>query len=1492
MHYSPDFSSRFRILKGGKISLVVSALIASVTMLHAAPSGGVVTSGSASIAQSGSVTTITQSTNKAAINWQNFSIGKSETVNFNQPTVNAVTLNRVVGNEKSIIDGALNANGQVFILNSNGVLFSKTASINTAGFVATTMNLSDADFMNGNYAFKGDSQASIINQGTINISDKGYASLFGKEVKNEGFIKATLGKVELVGAKEVTLNLNGNSLVNLKVNKGVLDALVENKGAIYADGGEVYLTTNAVNELLKGVVNNTGIIEANSLDDITGKVELYAHGGEAKVDGTIKAKEGFVETSGDKVTINDNFRVTADKWLIDPTDFIIAASGGDMSGATISTNLSTSDIEIKSINGANGTKGDIHVNDTITWNTDKKLTLNAQNDIFINQSITAQDANGKLALYYGQASVYYGNTSDYHINAKVNLQAGDNFLTKLGSNGTVATWTVVTDATIMQAMTLNDTSKRYVLGTDLSLSGTNNWTPIGGNDSSIFQGKFDGLGHTVSNLHIDNATDYRGLFGYVFSATIRNIGVVNGTITGGNNTGGLIGRSGGSNGAFSEITNSYFSGTVSYVSSYAGGLIGASSHSNISNSYATGTVTGSAYIGGLVGLNNTSSTISNSYATNNVTYSGGFADMVGGLVGKNESGGKIINSYASGTVTSTQTQGGLIGYDLSYSSGVTSSYYDKDINTIVTNDSATYGKIKSEIITLAKANWSETFWATSGNSIEGYATDIIALPVLKTFFKPTATLFNSGFGTSATPYTITNWTQLQNINYASDTTLLNKYYTLLNNINSATADYTALASATANGNTGWNPIGSQYNSFAGNFNGDGHTISNLTIKRETEDYIGLFGGIRQATIQNVGLVSVDIRGKRYVGGLVGFNDDATIKNSYAAGSVLGSGDNVGGLVGYNAYGTITNSYATGSVSGASIVGGLVGRNFSGNISKSYSTASVSGTSSVGGLVGVSNGFVTNSFWDTSVYGTSAGGTGKTTAELKKFSTFDNAGWDVGVGASETPVLSMGGSHIWMMAPESLNYSLADKSETYKGAAYTLTDLWNATAIFGAGFSGWVFGTDYRFLDNNGDAVTSYTNAGTYSNLHIDVLRNGYTEALSGNTEGVLTIAQKALTISGITASNKTYDGLLTATVNTASVAKTGLIAGDTLTVSSTGVFANKNAGTGKTVTLTNTYGGADVNNYAITDQTTTTADIAQKALTITGISADNKTYDGLLTATVNTASVAKTGLIDGDTLTVSSTGVFADKNAGTGKTVTLTNTYAGADKDNYTITGQTTTTANIDKKALTITGLSADNKTYDGTTSVVMTNWGSLAGLVGTETLSLGHGTASFDTATEGNGKTVTAIGYTLSDGTNGGVVGNYLLAANTATTTANITAVSTPPVTPPVTPPTQDLTPIITQIINGTAITPPVIPNFTPPPPAQAPQQFNAGGARVQLVSVPSGDTPSQLVGTQEARAMVQGGEVGDLRIPLGQNSHIQLVNGGVHLPDGLEQEFFMAQR
>lgn len=141
-----QYHSRFKILKGGKIGLIISAVLSAVTLSFASPSGGVVSSGTATISQSGKITNINQSTNKASINWQSFGIQTDETVNFIQPNSSSITLNRVIGNEKSIIDGALNANGQVWILNSNGVLFGSNAKINTSGLLATTKELSDTDF--------------------------------------------------------------------------------------------------------------------------------------------------------------------------------------------------------------------------------------------------------------------------------------------------------------------------------------------------------------------------------------------------------------------------------------------------------------------------------------------------------------------------------------------------------------------------------------------------------------------------------------------------------------------------------------------------------------------------------------------------------------------------------------------------------------------------------------------------------------------------------------------------------------------------------------------------------------------------------------------------------------------------------------------------------------------------------------------------------------------------------------------------------------------------------------------------------------------------------------------------------------------------------------------------------------------------------------------------------------------------------------------------
>lgn len=580
MKFSLDYSSRFRILKGGKIALVVSAVVASASLLQAAPSGGVVTSGGASITQSGAVTTITQSTQKTAINWTDFSIKANETVNFVQPSANAIALNRVVGNERSVIDGALNANGQVWLLNSNGVLFGKNASINTAGLLATTSSLSDADFNAGNYTFSGASSNAILNLGTITISSEGYAILSGKEVQNQGSIHALRGDVHLVGADTVSINLNGNSLLNLTVNKGVLDALVKNSGSIQADGGEVYLTTNAVDELLKGVVNNTGIIEAKSLEDAKGKIVLFAHGGSAHVDGTLDASGGFIETSGKSLHVEDSTIIKTKKWLIDPDNIIIESSGGAVGGESVSATaiqnaLSTADIELQA-------DQDITVNEAITWATARKLTLTAGDEIYVNATIeNANTTNG--GVYFNAANV----------RDKVIFDA----------NGKVIIHNVNQLQWMNQAL-----AGKYELGSDIDASVTSGWNvgdhdnnagtanvamgfvPIGDNVNR-FSGSFNGLGHTIAGLFINRPTTSGvGFFGYINNgATIQNVGVTSIDITGISSVGGLVGyiHSG-------TINNSYASGNVmgKNPSSYAGGLVGYILSGTINNSYAGGSVRG------------------------------------------------------------------------------------------------------------------------------------------------------------------------------------------------------------------------------------------------------------------------------------------------------------------------------------------------------------------------------------------------------------------------------------------------------------------------------------------------------------------------------------------------------------------------------------------------------------------------------------------------------------------------------------------------------------------------------------------------------------------------------------------------------------------------------------------------------------------------------------------------------------------------------------
>ncbi len=284
--------------------LAISLISPFAPNAYALPVGGAVVAGGASISNGASSTTITQSSQNVAINWQSFSIGQGEVVRFIQPNSSSVALNRVLGADPSSILGSMSANGKVFLINPNGILFGKGAQVSVGGLVASTLNISDSDFMAGRYQFAGSSTASVLNQGTIN-ADGGYVALLGANVGNDGTIVARLGTVALAAGNAITLDVAGDGLLNVAVNQGAVNALARNGGLVQADGGQVMLTAKAAASLLQSAVNNTGIIEAQTIENYNGIIRLLGDGqsGTVSVSGTLNASGTVAGQTGGRIEV-------------------------------------------------------------------------------------------------------------------------------------------------------------------------------------------------------------------------------------------------------------------------------------------------------------------------------------------------------------------------------------------------------------------------------------------------------------------------------------------------------------------------------------------------------------------------------------------------------------------------------------------------------------------------------------------------------------------------------------------------------------------------------------------------------------------------------------------------------------------------------------------------------------------------------------------------------------------------------------------------------------------------------------------------------------------------------------------------------------------------------------------------------------------------------------------------------------------------------------
>jgi len=1286
----------------------------------AGPSGGVITAGSASITQSATLTTITQASSHLSLTWNSFNIPAKDTVDFLQPSASAIAVNSILDVNGTQILGHLNANGQVYLINPNGIVFGPGAEVNVGGLVASTLALDAASAPADAQSFSGDGAGSVINRGTIHAAPGGYVALLGRHVGNSGVISAQLGTVALGAGSAATLKFKDTHLVSMQIDQSVLNSIADNGGLIRADGGQVLMSAGAEKSLLASVVNNTGVIEARTLDHQEGTIILRGGmvAGTVNLSGTLDASApgggngGAIETSAEHVHIADGAMVTTQAlsgttgtWLIDPQDFTVAASGGDISGATLSAQLATTNAQIQSSAGATAGSGNINVDDTVHWSS-HTLTLTAADNINVNAVMNATGsaalnlepatANGADAAVAG-GTVNMGMDNVGNFTGQVNfsgtgtLTMGGQVYTVINSLGTTSTDTTVGTLQGMQA----NLGGHYALGTNIDAAGTATWnsgagfTPIGA--SAAFTGTFDGLGHTISGLSM-NTTAYTpiGLFGTVEGTSsapvfLRNVGLTNLAVTCYDPCGGLVGYGE----YYTTIENVSVSGSLGGVDLENAGMIagylesagGPPYDSKIVNVYSSGTIFAneSEQVGGIVGEIYYAS-LSGMHSSVTMTFQPGYYDGgedIGGLVGEVD-GGSIAASAFTGTINLISSDaatsntadyekvGGLVGYfdsndplSSSHSSGSilgtcpvgTCNNGDDFIGGLVgENEGAITSSYASGVITLAK---------DENENVGGLVGD------------------------------------------SGDYLISNSYSTV---------------TITAPGS-----YNRSFGGFIGDFDGqpitNSYATGSVTVGPNAQSVGGFVGYANCcqniSVVYSTGAVTAGA-GSTQIGGFAGYLDTTNLSNAYSTGAVsAGAGSsNVAAFVG-EAGGALvlTNTYASGAT-----VGG-------------------SGSTYVGGLVGMDDGgnTVTASYWDTTSTGQSASalGHGMTTAQMQQQANFTssttanggvNPNWDF----TGTWVMYNGNTYPLLqafMTPLTVSSTVA---QTYDGAAFAPT-ITNLSYSIAPDFTH-LFGT----VTITGSAVGA-THAGSYSftpgGLYSD--QQGY--IIAPYVGGTLTIDPAPLTVTGTTAGTRIYNGTTGASLSGGALV--GVFGNDSVTLTQAGTFASKHAGTGIAVAVTDSLGGASDGDYVLVEPVGVTGTITPAPLTVTGTTVGSRVYNGTLAAPLSGGALL--GVVPGDSVTLTQAGTFASKNPGSALAVTAADSLGGASASDYSLSEPTGLTAAITPASLSVSGTVVGNKVYNGNSSAPLLN-GTLSGVIPGDSVTLVQG-GNFASASVGSGIAVTA---------------------------------------------------------------------------------------------------------------------------------------------------------
>jgi filamentous hemagglutinin family protein len=1231
---------------GTRLAQIVAGTLASfalsgiVTLLHAQqappvvsqlPQGGVVSRGSASINTSTTpagkaLMTVNQTSNRAVIDWNSFNVGASAKVQFNQPSRSAVVLNQIVGNNASQIYGQISANGQVFLSNPNGIYFSPTAQVDVGGLVATTGKANADDFMAGRTIFnRNGSTGSVVNEGHLSAALGGYIALLAPEVRNQGVIVAQAGTVALASGEAVTLNFNGagTGLAGITTTPQTIAALVENRSAVLAEGGYIVLSAHAMASLQGSVIRNSGQLSASSLSTQGGKIVLMADSIEltatSRIDANGPQGGGTVLVGGD--------------WQ----------GSGDMRQAVQVSMAQGASIEANATDNGDGGKvvlwSDIH---------------NAQSVTRANGSIKAEA--GPLGGNGGQieTSGHLLNVDGIQVSTQANAgNAGewllDPYDITIGTGAEGTTWAAGTVTAGLPA------TSTYTSATTSTIQASSITNALATNNVTIQTGGVAGDGNGSGDININGAVSWAAnnltlkahgsiYVNAVMTATSTaslylnyglgavatgntsviktNMGGTTGTWTGKINLPSGVGNfrttqgSTGTQKSFRVVTDwAAFSALTSGANNALGADIDAGNATrghlstitsgnsldglghNISNLNITGlglfykvqastiqnlglvniavTANSNGPAGVLVGTVSTGAVVRNSFTTGSVNST---FTRVGGLVGLVEQG-FITGSYSKATVSTTAigalvSAGGLVGNFMIGSIA----------NSFATGSVTANGEQVGGLIGYADPDYYSVSFGSMGNSItNSYALGNVSGT------RSVGGLIGRVIYNAGAPLTLTN-------NYANGSVTGNLATSNAGLIGSGSN------SIIRTGNY-WNTTSSGQLNGMGNANVAGITGLSTAQMQDKTNFTGFEFTTNPVWFMptagtpltpklclfeaNCGIVQVyllPVSGQSSTYGTA-----PTLSYCYSSSAANCSYVTFTGIPGA----AVSYSLTDGLVSNnENIVGGVTG------------TIALTGNPSIAaaGLVSTTNART--------------------------------------YGLTLTPSLTLAGYSF--LAGNAVDYNINKANLTQVNATkvydrlgtVTSAQMTNITGVLGQTFSA----TAGTATISDANVLTANKTITSLAGLTLTSINGGLADNyfLSSNlptagAQNSVDISAKALAVTGITADNKVYNATTTATL-TGTAAVTG-VAGDVVSATGTGagLFADKDVGTGKAVTVSGyTLTGTDAGNYSVVQPTGLTANITKAELTVSAANASK-----IFGEAIPTLTSVVSGFVGGESLATS-----------------------------------------------------------------------------------------------------------------------------------------------------------------------------------------------------------------------------------------------------------------